>query len=59
MTEIPDDERTGWLICGRFYCQCGASYGRGPVDGVNTYCCLRCGENSTLDVRVLEKERGA
>ena len=31
-----------------FYCACGASHDRGPLNGEDVYRCLRCGETTKV-----------
>lgn len=35
---VAREQKAGW-----FYCACGASHDRGPLNGVDVYRCLRCG----------------
>jgi hypothetical protein len=32
-----------YILDGWFHCPCGAKHDRGPIDGENTYRCLKCG----------------
>ena len=43
-TTKPSEAKIGFIDeSGRFHCPCGATHGRGPINGVDVYRCLHCG----------------
>lgn len=45
----PESERPfACVIGGTFFCPCGAHHSRGPVNGVDSYRCLKCGQTSKM-----------